>query len=109
MRKLELNKVYKHFKGDLYIVIDVAINSETDKKIARMSCALACMLCNTDDYENVKLTKSHVDVIVEFLGSVLFLFKLISFPSKLKVSPSGRPVSSEIGVKVNLPSFSPFL
>ena len=33
MRKLELNKVYKHFKGDLYIVLDVAINSETDKKM----------------------------------------------------------------------------
>ncbi len=33
MRKLELNKVYKHFKGDLYIVLDVVINSETDKKM----------------------------------------------------------------------------
>lgn len=33
MRKLELNKVYKHFKGDLYIVLDVAINSENDKKM----------------------------------------------------------------------------
>lgn len=33
MRKLELNRVYKHFKGDLYLVLDVAINSETDKKM----------------------------------------------------------------------------
>ena len=29
MRKLELNRVYKHFKGDLYLVL----NSETDKKM----------------------------------------------------------------------------
>ena len=41
MRKLELNKVYKHFKGDLYIVLDVAINSETDKK---MVVYRACLL-----------------------------------------------------------------
>ena len=33
MRSLELNRVYKHFKGDLYLVIDIAINSETDKKM----------------------------------------------------------------------------
>ena len=33
MRRLELNRVYKHFKGDLYLVLDVAINSETEKKM----------------------------------------------------------------------------
>jgi len=33
MRSLELNRVYKHFKGDLYLVLDIAINSETDKKM----------------------------------------------------------------------------
>lgn len=33
MRSLELNRVYKHFKGDLYLVLDVAINSETEKKM----------------------------------------------------------------------------
>ena len=33
MRKLELNRVYKHFKGDLYLVLDVAINTETAKKM----------------------------------------------------------------------------
>lgn len=33
MRSLELNRVYKHFKGDLYLVLDIAINSETEKKM----------------------------------------------------------------------------
>ena len=27
------NKIYKHFKGDLYIVEDIAINSETNEKL----------------------------------------------------------------------------
>lgn len=29
MRKLEVNRVYKHFKGDYYIVLGTGINSET--------------------------------------------------------------------------------
>ena len=41
--------------------------SETDKKIARMSCALACMLCSTNDYKHIIVTKEHVDYIVEFI------------------------------------------
>ena len=41
--------------------------SETDKKIARLSAALACMLCSTSDYEHVIVTKEHVDYIVDFL------------------------------------------
>lgn len=27
------NRVYKHFKGDLYIVVDIAIHSETKEKL----------------------------------------------------------------------------
>jgi len=32
MRELKINGIYKHFKGDLYLVIDVGIYSETDEK-----------------------------------------------------------------------------
>ena len=32
MRKVKINKVYKHFKGDLYLVIDIGIDSETLKE-----------------------------------------------------------------------------
>ena len=33
MNKLKINGIYKHFKGDYYIVIDVAINSETGREM----------------------------------------------------------------------------
>lgn len=33
MREIKLNSIYKHFKGNLYFVEDVAINSETKEKM----------------------------------------------------------------------------
>ena len=33
MQKLELKRVYKHFKGDYYLVEDVVIHSETREKL----------------------------------------------------------------------------
>ena len=33
MRKLKIKGIYKHFKGDFYIVEDVAIFSETKEKL----------------------------------------------------------------------------
>ena len=32
-REVKINRVYKHFKGDYYLVIDVAIHSETKEKL----------------------------------------------------------------------------
>lgn len=32
MRKIEINRVYKHFKGDLYLVEGIAVHSETGEK-----------------------------------------------------------------------------
>ena len=31
MRKVKINTIYRHFKGNLYLVEDIAINSETDE------------------------------------------------------------------------------
>ena len=33
MRELRKGSIYKHFKGDLYLVIDIAIHSETKEKL----------------------------------------------------------------------------
>lgn len=32
MQEIETNRIYKHFKGDLYLVIDIANDSETKEK-----------------------------------------------------------------------------
>ena len=32
MEELKINRVYKHFKGDYYLVVDVAKDSETKEK-----------------------------------------------------------------------------
>ena len=34
MRELKINRVYKHFKGDYYLVTDIANDSETKEKFA---------------------------------------------------------------------------
>ena len=33
MRELQIHRVYKHFKGDYYLVEDVARHSETDEEM----------------------------------------------------------------------------
>ncbi len=33
MRDIKINGIYKHFKGDYYIVLDVAIHSETKEEL----------------------------------------------------------------------------
>lgn len=33
MRKIKLNSIYRHFKGDLYFVEDVATHTETKKQL----------------------------------------------------------------------------
>ena len=60
--------------------------SETDKKIARMSASLACMLCSTLDYEHVIVTKEHVDYIVDFLKRIYdnSIFRLREFANEEK-------------------------
>ncbi len=32
MRKVQINRVYKHFKGNYYIVVDIATHSETKEQ-----------------------------------------------------------------------------
>ena len=32
MRELKINGIYKHFKGDYYLVVDIANDAETKEK-----------------------------------------------------------------------------
>lgn len=38
MREIKINTVYRHFKGDLYLVEGIAINSETGEKLIIYRC-----------------------------------------------------------------------
>lgn len=60
--------------------------SETDKKIARLSSALACMLCSTNDYKNIIVTKEHVDYVVDFIKRLYDnpIFRLKEFANEEK-------------------------
>ncbi|MDD6272818.1 MAG: DUF1653 domain-containing protein [bacterium] len=33
MREIKINGIYKHFKGDYYLVVDIANDSETKEKV----------------------------------------------------------------------------
>ena len=33
MRELKINRIYQHFKGDKYLVVNVAIHSETGEEL----------------------------------------------------------------------------
>ena len=35
MEEVKINRVYKHFKGDYYFVIDIATHSETKEKYVK--------------------------------------------------------------------------
>lgn len=60
--------------------------SETDKKIARLSSALACMLCSTEDFIHINVKKEHIDYIVEFVKRLYDnkIFKLREFATEEK-------------------------
>lgn len=51
MNKLKINGIYKHFKGDFYLVLDVAIDSETDKKMVIYRALYGDNLLYVRDYD----------------------------------------------------------
>lgn len=77
-KSLELNNIFE--------CSFTVFGSETDKKIARMSASLACMLCSTTDYKHVIVTKEHVDYIINFLKRIYDnnIFRLREFANEEK-------------------------
>lgn len=53
--------------NELFECSFTVFGSETDKKIARLASALACMLVSTVDYEHIIVTREHVDFVVNLL------------------------------------------
>ena len=58
MREIKTNRIYKHFKGDRYLVIDVALHSETGEKYV----VYRCLYGNCDLYiRPIEMFLSEVD------------------------------------------------
>ena len=51
MRELKIHGIYRHFKGDLYIVEDVAIHSETKEKYVVCRALYGDNLCYKRPYD----------------------------------------------------------
>ena len=51
MRELKIHGTYRHFKGDLYIVEDVAIHSETKEKYVVYRALYGDNLCYIRPYD----------------------------------------------------------
>ena len=79
MRKIKTNTIYKHFKGDLYLVIDIATNTETDEKMVVYRALYGdCKLftrpydifiseVDKDKYPNIKQKYKYEEVKIESL------------------------------------------
>ncbi len=60
MNEIKLNGIYKHFKGDFYLVLDVAIDSETNKKVVIYRALYGENLLYVRDYDMFLSEVDHV-------------------------------------------------
>lgn len=45
MREIKLNTIYRHFKGDKYLVMDIVIDSETGKEMVLYKALYGDLSC----------------------------------------------------------------
>ena len=80
-REIILNRVYKHFKGDLYIVLDIAIHSETKEKMVIYRGLYENGLLYARPYDSVgsKSTLSILNMILFSFSEILILLSQLNF------------------------------
>ena len=77
MREIKLNTIYRHFKGDKYLVMDIVIDSETGKEMVLYKGLYGDLPCyvrpldmflsevDHDKYPNVKQKYRFEEISIE--------------------------------------------
>lgn len=78
MNEIKIKGIYKHFKGDLYLVEDIAIDSETDRKMVVYRALYEDNLLYVRDLE---MFASEVDKVKYPKVKQKYRFELQNIPS----------------------------
>ena len=78
MNEIKIKGIYKHFKGDLYLVEDIAIDSETDRQIVVYRALYGDNLLYVRDLE---MFLSEVDKVKYPKVKQRYRFELQNIPS----------------------------
>ena len=78
MNEIKIKGIYKHFKGDLYLVEDIAIDSETERQIV----VYRALYGNTPLYvRDLEMFLSEVDKVKYPKVKQRYRFELQNIPS----------------------------
>ena len=78
MNEIKINGIYKHFKGDLYLVVDIAIDSETERQMVVYRALYGDNLLYVRDLE---MFLSEVDKVKYPKVKQRYRFELQNIPS----------------------------
>ena len=78
MNEIKINGIYKHFKGDLYLVVDIAIDSETERPMVVYRALYGDNLLYVRDLE---MFLSEVDKVKYPKVKQRYRFELQNIPS----------------------------
>lgn len=78
MNEIKVNGIYKHFKGDLYLVVDIAIDSETERQMVVYRALYGDNLLYVRDLE---MFLSEVDKVKYPKVKQRYRFELQNIPS----------------------------
>lgn len=119
MQELQLKRVYRHFKGDYYLVEDVALDSETDEtenlilsrseNMLKFICYPKCTTCQKArkwlDENNIEYEFRDIKIENPTLEELTAWYKLSGLPLRKFFNTSGLLYKS-MELKTKLPNMT---